>query len=504
VKNIDKLSKSNLLLRNSFINLIGQIIPIFVAIITIPYIVKGLGLKEFGILSLCWAIISCVNILDISLNKATNKFISEELGKNNIHQIPTIIWSSVLLHIIMSSIIGIIIYLLINYFISNLPNISPDLLVTAKKVFYILIFIMPIILITGSFRSVLEAFQRFDIINLIRTFSNISIFVIPIIGILLHWSLILIIFYTVIFRFIILLIYIFIAISLLSILRFISISFFIIKRIVSYGVWLFITSLTGPIITYIDRFFIGSLLSLTYISYYSAPYDGINRLGIIATSFASTLFPTISMLNVQNQLNKIIDFLIRSLKYIILIEVPIIFIIIAEANKILQIWLGNNFAIHSTIVFQLLTIGIFINSTAIIPFIFLQSVGRADLPAKFHLIELPIYIVSLFLLIKSLGIIGAALAFIIRILIDTILLYIYVFKLYKVSIDIFLSTGFFKMILFLISLIPIFYFLKQINLNISFYILLAIVLVIYYLVVWTVIFDIEDKKIFKNMLKIQK
>src|ERR1019366_6950398 len=44
------------------------------------------------------------------------------------------------------------------------------------------------------------------------------------------------------------------------------------------------------------------------------------------------------------------------------------------------------------------------------PFAFIQGVGRPDLTAKFHLIELPLYLLVLWLLTKQWGIAGSAAA----------------------------------------------------------------------------------------------
>ena len=47
-----------LLTRNTLLNFFGQIVPLFVGVITIPFIVRGLGTERFGLLSLAWVILS--------------------------------------------------------------------------------------------------------------------------------------------------------------------------------------------------------------------------------------------------------------------------------------------------------------------------------------------------------------------------------------------------------------------------------------------------------------
>jgi hypothetical protein len=66
---------------------------------------------------------------------------------------------------------------------------------------------------------------------------------------------------------------------------------------------------------------------------------------------------------------------------------------------------------------------VLVNSMAHVPFAHLQSVGRPDVTAKFHLMELPVYVVMLFLLARSWGITGVAVAWLVRVMIDTFLLF---------------------------------------------------------------------------------
>jgi O-antigen/teichoic acid export membrane protein len=53
----------------------------------------------------------------------------------------------------------------------------------------------------------------------------------------------------------------------------------------------------------------------------------------------------------------------------------------------------------------------------------LQGIGKPQLPAYFHLVETIIYMPAVYLLIKEYGGIGAAAAWLIRVLLDTVLLH---------------------------------------------------------------------------------
>ena len=68
--------------------------PLLVAVIALPFIVRGLGTDRFGLLSLAWVILGYFTIFDLGLGRATTKYVAEALGKDEGDQIPEIVKSS--------------------------------------------------------------------------------------------------------------------------------------------------------------------------------------------------------------------------------------------------------------------------------------------------------------------------------------------------------------------------------------------------------------------------
>jgi O-antigen/teichoic acid export membrane protein len=74
---------------------------------------------------------------------------------------------------------------------------------------------------------------------------------------------------------------------------------------------------------------------------------------------------------------------------------PITLVIFVYAQDGLMLWLGADFARHSFRVLQILTIGVIVNSLAQVPLAVVQGIGRADISAKLHMMELPFYLASM-------------------------------------------------------------------------------------------------------------
>jgi O-antigen/teichoic acid export membrane protein len=218
-------------------------------------------------------------------------------------------------------------------------------------------------------------------------------------------------------------------------------SFALFPRLFSFGGWVTVSSIVGPILVYLERFLIASLMSMAAVAYYSAPYEAVTRLWVISASLAMTLFPAFSSLEGVRDRQKLGTLFARSAKYILLMLGPIVLIIGLFAENILQVWLGTDFAIKSTVVLQVLALGVLINSLAWIPFALLQGVERPDLPAKFHLLELPIYIGVVWFSVNQWGIAGAAMAWTFRVALDAILLFGATFKVYQLAPRLLVANG---------------------------------------------------------------
>ena len=173
---------------------------------------------------------------------------------------------------------------------------------------------------------------------------------------------------------------------------------------------------------YLDRFLIGSMVSIAAVAYYATPYEMITKLLVIPSALMAILFPAFASSFVQNRGHTKMLFA-RGLKFLFLILFPVTLVIVTLAEEGLNLWIGSDFAKHSTVVLQWLAIGVFINSLAQVPFFFIQGIGRPDLSAKFHLIELPVYLAALWSLIATHGLTGAAIAWVGRAFLDAVMLF---------------------------------------------------------------------------------
>jgi len=189
----------------------------------------------------------------------------------------------------------------------------------------------------------------------------------------------------------------------------------------SYGKWLLLSNIIGPLMIYMDRFVIGALLSVKQLTFYTIPFDFIKKIQAIPLSVGRAIFPTLS----EDKCSR--NYIVYKASTIALyvMMIPISIFIYVFSKDILSLWLGISFAVKSYLLLKIISIGVFLNAVSKPAFTYLQASGRTDITAKAHLFELPFYIVSLYIFINSFGLVGVPVAWVVRVLIDRIILLIF-------------------------------------------------------------------------------
>jgi O-antigen/teichoic acid export membrane protein len=422
IQGVDFLT-GRLFARNAAFNLVGELAAFCIGVICIPYVVRKLGTDAFGILSIAWMLLGYMSLFDLGLSRATTKFVAEAMSKGGHQEISSLVWTSVSFQLLLGVLGGSLLAGGAHLLAEKILKIPLPLVAEAKNSFLLLAIAVPIVLVTNCLRGVLEATQQFDLINYIKTPTSILMFASPLLLIPLGGRLPSIILLMTLFRFLAMLAFLKVCLSFLSrVGEPLTFDGRTLRRLLTYGSWVTVSNIAGPLLLYADRFVIGTLLSVAAVAYYAGPADMVNRALVIPASLGTTLFPAFSSLEAAGAKEKLVDIYGRSLKYLAVIMGPPLLFIAAFSGDILRVWLGPLFAQQGSRPLQILALAVFINSLGLFPYNLLQGAGRPDLTALFHVLELPLHLGLVWILVSRMGITGAAVAVAVRILIDTALL----------------------------------------------------------------------------------
>ena len=417
-----ELTSGSRLAKNTLWNLLGQGSPMLVGLVTIPLLIRGLGTERFGILALAWMVIGYFSLFDFGLGRALTKLLAEKLGAGAEHEIPGLAWTALAMMGALGVVGTLVLGILTPWLTTAVLTIPDDLRSEATGAFYVLAATVPVVISTTALRGILEAYQRFDLATTVRIPMGLWNFLGPLAVMALSGDLVSVVCALTVGRVLAGLVHLLFCLRVVPGLRKLRFLRRVVRPLLSFGGWMTVSNVVGPLMVYLDRFVIGMVLTMSAVAYYVTPYEIVTRLSFIPVAIVGVLFPAFSADLATNRARAGRLFA-RGTGYIFLVMFPIILIMVTFAQEGLIFWLGQDLAKHSAPILQWLAVGVLVNSLARMPFSLIQADGRPDLTAKLHMLELPVYLVTLWLLLRAQGIEGAAMAWAIRIVVDTMALY---------------------------------------------------------------------------------
>jgi len=420
-ENPSTLVSGSRLAKNTLWNVLGQGLPLLVGLGAIPFLINDLGTDRFGVLTIAWMVIGYFSIFDFGLGRALTKLTAEKLGVGDTKEIPELIWTALLLMGVLGIIGGLVVAGISYWLVYAVLNVPTELQKETLDVFYLLAWSIPFVIGTVGLRGVLEAYQRFGLVNAVRIPLGVWTFIGPVVALQYSESLYPVVATLVAGRLVALVVHFGLCFHVVPALQ----KGMVIKRrlispLISFGGWMTVSNIVGPVMVYMDRFLIGAIISMAAVAYYTTPYEIVTKLWMIPIALVGVLFPAFSSTFVNDKATTV-NLFDRGTKYIFIVMFPIMLVIMTFAYDGLELWLGTEFAENGFTILQWLTVGVFVNSLARVPFALIQGAGRPDIIAIIHLLELPLYLVLLWWLLKVYGIEGAAAAWTIRIVIDAVI-----------------------------------------------------------------------------------
>ncbi len=417
------------LFRNTVLNLLGLVVPLAVGFVTIPLVVRALGNERFGILALVWVVFGYFGLFDLGLGRTTTKYVADALGRNEPEKLAGYLWTAVLLQTAIGLLAALLSYAAAPLIVRRMLNIPAGFVGETVLTLRLVGLSLPVMFVSASFRGVLEAAQRFDLVNAVKMPANVLFYVLPLVGVALGYELPGIVVLLVASRVAALAAWAGLAFRTMPPLRTRpALHARLVRPLFSFSGWIGLSSILFAVTTSIDRLIIGALITVEAVAFYSAPYEAVNRIGVIPGSLSMVLFPAFSYLDAGRRSDEAEGLFARSTKFLLLATGPILLLLMFFARDFLRLWLGPDYAAAAGLVVQLLAAGFLVQTVVTVPHNYLQGIGRADIAPKYQAVELVAYAGLAWAGAKLWGIKGVALATALRLVAFTLVLWIASFK----------------------------------------------------------------------------
>ena len=121
-------------------------------------------------------------LFDLGLSRTTTKFVAECLGRGEEQKFPSLFWTSFWSQVLIGVVLALPAAAAVPRLVDRYLKLSPAYASETKLCFLILAVSFPVVLGGNSIRGVLEAVQRFDVVNYVRIPTYIGMFLLPAIG----------------------------------------------------------------------------------------------------------------------------------------------------------------------------------------------------------------------------------------------------------------------------------------------------------------------------------
>ena len=433
------LSSAGVVGRNSVLNVGTSALLMGLGLVFIPLMIRSFGMELYGVLTITWMVLGQLGWLNIGLGRASTRFVARSLALRQGSRAGVWVWTAVGVQVVVGAAGAVGLWVSAPALV-GLLKVSPEnyeLVVFALRTFGIVI---PMELAASSLRGVLEATQSFGTINALSVVEAVWTYSVYGLGIYLGGDLRAVVLGLVVYKVVVvgLLVY-FGARYLPSLLSGLTARTVLrryrarLRELLGYGGWVAASQGAGPLLMMWDRWVISALLGAAVLPLYTVPMSLLQRLGFLPTSLTSTLFPAFTDLHARSEWGRIEDFYVRSHKYLTILFVPILFVGFVWGGSVLAVWIGPDFAADATVPLQVLTVGYTVALLAPISGSLLDGAGRPDVLPMIYAVEVPINLVAVYVLTSQFGIVGAAWSFTIRALIETLAVWLMVYRVLPLS-----------------------------------------------------------------------
>ena len=402
--------------RGIALNVLGAVLPAVAAVVCIPGIVAGLGPERFGVLSLAWVFINSIGILDLGIGRSLTRFLA-------VHKEPdasreaAIVWTSLVAMLALGAVAAAAAWPLAGTLSASLSHGDIAVREETASVIRILAVSVPSVMVSSGLRGVLEAHGRFDLTNRVTIPVTVLNLVLPVLLLQLGASLLEVVVALVALRVLGTLLLGRDVIEIVPAMRKLRLCAAGMGPVLAFGGWLTVSYIPGPLFVQADRWFLGSLATLSAVAFYSTPADIVSRVTVIPGAVLQVLFPVLAQA-LQGDRDRAARLANRSLLAIAAAVLPVLTLLVAVAPEALQMWLGPEFAAHGAAAGRILALVTFMNCMDWLAFSLVQSAGHASWTGKLRAIELPLHLGLAAILIHAAGVQGAALANLLRASVD--------------------------------------------------------------------------------------
>lgn len=478
--------------KGSVWTLAGQVAPMLFTFIASPIVIRLLGSEAYGVLILVGLIPLYFSFADFGMGLASTKFSSEEFAVGDSRREAAVVWTSVSIALTSCLPVGIALFVfsgwIVNYF-----NVPEHLYFQASTGLKLAAVGFVVGILSSVMNSPLLARLRMDLVTVIGTIPRIIVVIATPIALYLGFGIVGAVLLTLISAIVVFAFQLYFSGKLLPELFRTGANWDMLGPLYKFGGSWVIAMIAGMLLANFEKLALTKFVSVESLAHYSVAFTFASMATTFSAAMLPALVPAFSQVSSPERQSQFASLFARGIRLNLMWLPPTIMFLFVVARPFFTVWYGSEFGQESTLPFYILLFGLFFNILAYIPHSSISAKGRTDIFAKLYWFELVFYVVIVYLLINTFGIIGAALAWSIRVVLDAAVLVFYCKRVTGIEFS-FLKQ--FRSLLFGFALLapPMIFAAAYDNFSLWLLLITPISLALYALLIWETFVEDREKE----------
>ena len=397
-------------LKNASFNTISQFVNMAVSLLFVPAYIYFLGIDGFGIYSFLTLIFSWVTILQAGIDPAVIRMTAKYAAENKYANINSLITASLGFQFVIASLLGIAIYLSIDYLSLFVVKDEVGFLDEARVALHYSAINIVILMCNNVYVALFMGLQRYGVSSAYESLFQLAASLAGLLFLWLGYGIVGVIAARLVLNLMYMPILHFTAKRLVPSFHLsFSVSRELLKEIYNFASWIVVGRINRLALNALPPIFIGTYVGPSGIAYFNIASRIVTTLNNLLASSTTVVFPFVSELKALKETARIQSLYLGANRILSLISAPLYSFGAIYSWELLYVWLGADVADNCWMLMALFFIGYYLSSATMVPSSFALGMGKSKLLAITGFAQTIFVFLFLPFLMKAFGILGAGL-----------------------------------------------------------------------------------------------
>lgn len=374
-----------MLLRNSLWHLSGSALPALVALATVPFLIAGLGLEGFGILTLIGSVIGYFGVLDINLSSGSIKYLAQFHAQKDPARFNETFWFGLFFYGLLGLVGALTLLFSASWLVTHFFKVSASLRADTLLTLHIAALGFALSQLQNYLLVVPQALQRYDRSAQVEAFFGVVVNIVSAVVATAGGGMAGVIGARVLIA----------AVNSLWMLWLIrSLGVGLRPRwprrdirvlLTQFSAYAYLSRLASMLHIHGDKLIIGTLAGPVALTFYTVPAQLATRILGLCFRLSSVIYPRVSALAATGQEDRLRLLYLDSTRLLTYLNLMVLGIIALAGEEFLRRWVGEEFVAAGYPVLLLITLSLLVDSLTNIPSLVNDGLGHPRVTGRFAL-----------------------------------------------------------------------------------------------------------------------